>query len=371
MLTLLSAISSILAPIFLGLGLNFALAWTGPTAAAPLSNTPTPVNIGATSQVKSGGLWTGSIGTDGGATFGGSVGIGTVSPGYKLDVSGTARATSDMRAPLFYDTDNTLYYADPAWWSSFNSIAAARIDSDILYDKNNTGYYVDPNNTSRLNYGIYDNLYSYGWMQTPIFYDSNNNGYFLDPDSTSNLNYLNVGTLYAYGNMRATGYITSDYGYWTRYGIQGPFSNNVFNFYWDGSCEYAFIDYTQVNAWCISDRRGKENIADDPKSGLGRVMQMRPVVFNFLKEERPGLDPNVKTLHHGFIADEMEQIIPSAVNGKKDAVDKDGNPEYQSINYDEITPILTKALQELNVKVEEQRKEIDLLKSEIYKLKNR
>lgn len=94
----------------------------------------------------------------------GNVGIGTTGPTYKLEVAGTGYATGDFRAPIFYDSNNTVYYLDPA-------------------------------STSILNYGIYNNLLSYGWMQAPIFYDNNNPGYYLDPASGSNLATLWVGTL--------------------------------------------------------------------------------------------------------------------------------------------------------------------------------
>jgi len=43
----------------------------------------------------------------------GNLGIATSGPSFKLDVTGTGRATSDFRAPIFYDTDNTAYYVDP------------------------------------------------------------------------------------------------------------------------------------------------------------------------------------------------------------------------------------------------------------------
>ena len=59
--------------IAFSLGASLVYAWTGPTATAPNGNTATPINTSATSQVKSGGLWLGSLGTDGGAIFGGSV----------------------------------------------------------------------------------------------------------------------------------------------------------------------------------------------------------------------------------------------------------------------------------------------------------
>jgi len=55
----------------------------------------------------------------------------------------------------------------------------------IFYDTNNSGYYVDPNGNSRLNYGVFNNVYSVGWMQAPIFYDANDNGYYVDPNGGS------------------------------------------------------------------------------------------------------------------------------------------------------------------------------------------
>jgi hypothetical protein len=51
---------------------------------------------------------------------GGNAGISVVSPSFKLDISGTGNASSDFRAPIFYDNNNTAYYADPASTSNFN-----------------------------------------------------------------------------------------------------------------------------------------------------------------------------------------------------------------------------------------------------------
>lgn len=64
----------------LSLGVSLAYAWTGPTSDPPNGNTPTPINVGASNQTKSGGLlnvfdlWVnGALGVTGGATFGGNV----------------------------------------------------------------------------------------------------------------------------------------------------------------------------------------------------------------------------------------------------------------------------------------------------------
>ena len=38
--------------------------------------------------------------------------------------------------------------------------------------------------------------------------------------------------------------------------------------------------------------------------------------------------------------------MPQAIKGEKDAVDADGNPEYQGIDHSTLVQLLTKALQE-------------------------
>ena len=40
------------------LGVSYALAWSGPSASPPNGNTPAPVNVGATTQTKSGDICT-------------------------------------------------------------------------------------------------------------------------------------------------------------------------------------------------------------------------------------------------------------------------------------------------------------------------
>lgn len=49
----------------------------------------------------------------------------------------------------------------------------------------------------------------------------------------------------------------------------------------------------------------------------------------------------------GAIAHELEEVIPYAVNGEKDAVDKDGEILPQGVDYSKLVPVLVKAIQEL------------------------
>jgi hypothetical protein len=42
----------------------------------------------------------------------------------------------------------------------------------------------------------------------------------------------------------------------------------------------------------------------------------------------------------------LAEVVPEAVTGTKDAVDADGNPNYQGIDQSKLVPLLTAALQE-------------------------
>ena len=48
-----------------------------------------------------------------------------------------------------------------------------------------------------------------------------------------------------------------------------------------------------------------------------------------------------------FVAHELQDIVPSAVIGEKDAIKEDGTPEYQMVDKSALIPLLTAAIQEL------------------------
>lgn len=92
-----------------------------------------------------------------------------------------------------------------------------------------------------------------------------------------------------------------------------------------------------------SDYRLKENIVDIDDA-LGRVAQLKPCRFNFIIKPDETID--------GFIAHEVQAVVPNAVEGEKDAVNPDGSIKIQSVDLSKIVPLLTAAIQELNAKVE-------------------
>jgi hypothetical protein len=54
----------------------------------------------------------------------------------------------------------------------------------------------------------------------------------------------------------------------------------------------------------------------------------------------------------GFVAHEFAEAAPDLVMGEKDAIDADGNPEYQSIMTTNLIPYLTGALKDIILRVE-------------------
>ena len=92
-----------------------------------------------------------------------------------------------------------------------------------------------------------------------------------------------------------------------------------------------------------SDYRLKDNIV--PMVGaLNTVAALKPVTYKWKVDGSNG---------QGFIAHELQSIVPDCVTGEKDAVDEEGKPVYQGIDTSFLVATLTAAIQELNAKFEE------------------
>ena len=93
-----------------------------------------------------------------------------------------------------------------------------------------------------------------------------------------------------------------------------------------------------------SDYRLKENIVPISNS-ISRLNQLKPSRFNFIEEPNKTVD--------GFIAHEVQNIVPEAIVGKKDAVNEDGSIIPQGIDQAKLVPLLVAAIQELEARVKE------------------
>lgn len=91
-----------------------------------------------------------------------------------------------------------------------------------------------------------------------------------------------------------------------------------------------------------SDYRLKNSVAP-MASGLATVSALKPVTYKWNADNSDG---------EGFIAHELQAIIPHAVTGEKDAVDANGKPIHQGVDYSKIVVHLVAAIQELKAEID-------------------
>jgi Chaperone of endosialidase len=228
------------------------------------------------------------------------VGIGTTSPAQKLDVAGNiTQRNTNPRIDLI-DTNNSNYN-----WFIQNTSSALR------------------------------------------FYDQTVNSERMRIDSSGN---LLVGVASNAGG--SGGDITAQRGagqgvLWlsTSGSLDYGVTNGNFSFKNGLGGGYSDI-YYQV-AHPASDQIWKENVKDI-SYGLTEVLQLKPRDFTWIESKKESI---------GFIAQEIQPIIPKIVSA-----DRDG---HLSVEYDKIVAILTKAIQELKNTVDEQSQQIAALQSKV------
>ena len=169
---------------------------------------------------------------------------------------------------------------------------------------------------------------------------------------------IGVGTTSPSQSIHTTAYVRAA-GYQCHNGSSGGSYGNIFNFYWSGSQLQAWIDVTDVNS-NVSDRRLKSDITNAKDNAISRVMALRPVSFKFKKIDGTIFTGSPDTIE-GFIADEVQQVIPSAVNHKKDELTSEGTIQPQSLNMPPLVSVLTKAVQEQQIEIESLKKKIEEL----------
>jgi hypothetical protein len=99
-------------------------------------------------------------------------------------------------------------------------------------------------------------------------------------------------------------------------------------------------------------------------SALSKVALLKPVTYKW-KEEFGGKDGQ------GFIAHELQEVIPEAVTWEKDAVDEKGDPRYQGMDTSYLVATLTAAIQELKAINDTQAATITALTARITALENK
>ena len=143
-----------------------------------------------------------------------------------------------------------------------------------------------------------------------------------------------------HGAVNATGYAA-------RTGSSGgSFTGNLFNISWASPSAKLYIDTTEIGTFSFtSDYRIKQNVESQTASGIDRIKNLRPVTYDFA--DYGTLFKADGVTREGFIAHEVAEVIPSGCEGEKDKEDS-----LQSLRIDAIVSVITKAVQELAVKVE-------------------
>ena len=86
-------------------------------------------------------------------------------------------------------------------------------------------------------------------------------------------------------------------------------------------------------------------------------MKIKPVSYTLIDDKNNGQQL-------GYLAQDLKKVIPSVVHG-------DENKEMLSVTYTELIPVLTRAIQEQQVMIDDQNKKIEALIKKMEALENK
>jgi hypothetical protein len=118
-------------------------------------------------------------------------------------------------------------------------------------------------------------------------------------------------------------------GYQTRLGNAGAYGGNVFNIYWNGTNAFLYMDGAQIGSFAFNSDLRIKHLIQTAAGALERVCAIREVTYRLADV---GIFRDDGQTRLGFIAQEVQAVNPSAVNGDPDAVDADGTPQAQTLN---------------------------------------
>ena len=183
------------------------------------------------------------------------------------------------------------------------------------------------------------NNYLSASSRAPIFYDSNDTTYYLDPNSGFS---QMAGTLALGGNLSMVGPSSS-----VRIHLAG------------GGADASNSGIAA--AWNVhSDYRLKENVLP-VTDGLEKIMRIQVKSFTWKNNIPDVVSSPIR--QDGVIAHELQEILPYAVMGEKDAVYLDGNIQSQSVDYAKLVSPLIQAVQDLKRTIDSQQIQIEALKA--------
>ena len=105
-----------------------------------------------------------------------------------------------------------------------------------------------------------------------------------------------------------------------------------------------------------SDYRVKDKLGEIDDA-VARVLELEPLLYSFIGSEE---------VNEGFIAHEVQAIVPNAVTGDKDAVDPETDaPILQQLDLSKLVPLLTQALKEAIWKIDDLQEKVEELQDAV------
>jgi hypothetical protein len=325
----------------------------------------------------------------------GNVGIATTSPSYTLDVNGSFRASGGNNYfggwTYFFDTStSTSPGFDIENQTTFSRIAMRQIR---FYDWNGTGDFLTlsggklgVNNTSPTwLVDILGNNRSTNLLNLAV--TNGTSGSFTTTTRTAATGSNSIwGSVQYYQSLYTANAFFGGYGYGQIAAYQGNDSTiGYFNIATNGTGGFALSGYangslsiTSGRVYTSSDARMKSNINYISDTSTPKIMGLKPATFSFTTDHN-------NTLKLGFIAQDVEQFIPVAIDCKKyhymwktkrsetgeivPDLDENGNYQYtdeirpRSIDNMAILATLIKAFQEQVQVIEDLKQRIQILET--------
>jgi hypothetical protein len=286
-----------------------------------------------------------------------------------------------MRAPIFYDSNNTAYFIDPTGSTSLRIVGDIRMDSaawsgefngKIQYHSSHWYvqgadffFYRNAGGANVFSINQVGTVVANADMRAPIFYDNNNTGFYFDGASTTNVNAMVSFSYQGNGNVGGTGSASwhpsgiYSAGYnWLYGGINagGASVTNMgdarANIFYDNNDTGYYADF---NSTGDSIRAAGNIIAyfsdDRLKTKFGNITnaidKVRKLNGFYYEANETAQKFGYKVKREvGVSAQELQAVLPEVV---KDAPIGHG---YLTVDYERVVPLLIEAIKELTAKVE-------------------